>query len=337
MTSVSVIVPVRNEARSVEHTLRSLLTQDFPPDRFEVLVADGASTDETVPVVRRLQAEFPNLKLLFNAGRFSSCGRNTALRHATKDVAVVVDGHCHVPDRHYLRNLCAAFEASGADSLGRPQPLDATDPTPFQRAVSVSRSSRLGHNPESDIFSDEAKFVPPQSTAVAYTRAVFHRIGLFDQAFDACEDVEFNHRVHAAELTCYFSPSVKVAYHPRGNLPSLFYQLSRYGMGRARLAFKHPRSLSLPALVPPLWVLWVVLGGLLSLFVPYFGWVWAAGVALYLLVIVTAGQVLARRQPRGVGRRVPLVFLGIHCGFAWGFLKEVARQVRARVQSGRTA
>ena len=69
--SISVIVPVRNEARSVEHTLRLLLTQNFPTDRYEVIVADGASTDETVPVVRRLQAEFPHLKLVFNPGRFT--------------------------------------------------------------------------------------------------------------------------------------------------------------------------------------------------------------------------------------------------------------------------
>ena len=30
MPSVTVVVPVRNEARSIEQTLRSLLTQDFP-------------------------------------------------------------------------------------------------------------------------------------------------------------------------------------------------------------------------------------------------------------------------------------------------------------------
>src|SRR5580698_3199469 len=162
--TVSVIVPVRNEARSIELTLRSLLTQDFPRDRFEVIVADGASTDETVPIVRRLQAEYPNLKLVYNPGRFSSTGRNIAIRHATKDVAVVVDGHCCVPDRNYLKNLSTAFETSGADSLGRPQPLDTENSTPFQRAVSAARSSRLGHNPDSDIFSKQAKFVAPQST-----------------------------------------------------------------------------------------------------------------------------------------------------------------------------
>lgn len=327
MPSVSVIVPVRNEARSIEPTLRSLLTQEFPPDQFEVIVADGCSTDETVPIIRRLQAEFPNLHLVFNAGRFSSAGRNTALRLASKDVAVIVDGHCHVPDRNYLRNISEAFATSGADSLGRPQPLDAPNPTPFQQAVSAARSSRLGHNPESDIFSDEAKFVPPQSTAVAYTRAVFHRIGLFDQTFDACEDVEFNVRVHAAGLTCYFTPNVKVVYHPRDHLAGLFHQLGRYGMGRARLAFKHPASLTLPALVPPLWVLWVVSGAVASLFVPYLGWLWLGSIALYFSVLGGAAVVLSRGKPRGVGRRIPLVFAGIHCGFAWGFLKESWRQL----------
>ena len=330
MPSVSVIVPVRNEARCVEPALRALLTQDFPQDQFEVIVADGGSTDETVPVVRRLQAEFPNLHLVFNSGRLSSAGRNTAIRHANMDVVVVVDGHCTVPDRAYLRNLSAAFEMSGADSLGRPQPLDAPHPTPFQRAVSAARASRLGHNPDSDIFSDEARFVPPQSTAVAYNRAVFHRIGLFDPGFDACEDVEFNQRVHMAGLTCYFTPKVKVMYHPRASLRALFTQLGRYGMGRARLAFKYPRSLTLPALVPPLWAVWVLFGGLLGAIVPYVGWAWLASLALYIVVLCGAGAVLSRGQPAGVGRRVPLVFAGIHFGFAWGFWKEVARQVRGQ-------
>lgn len=329
--SVSVIVPVLNEARAIAPALRALLTQDFPRDEFEVIVADGGSADETVPIVRRLQGEFPNLKLVFNPGRRSSAGRNTALRHARMDVAVVVDGHCTLPDDQYLRKVAEAFADSGADSLGRPQPLAAPDPSPFQRAVGAARASKLGHNPDSDIFSDEAKFVPPQSTAVAYTRAVFHRVGLFDERFDACEDVEFNHRVEAAGLTCYFTPAVKVVYHPRSSFGGLFYQLSRYGMGRARLAFKYPGSLTPPAVVPPLWVIWVLLGWVFALVVPYAGWLWLGSLALYATVLCGAAVMLSRGQPRGVGRRIPGVFAAIHFGFAWGFLKEVARQVRGRI------
>jgi len=327
MPSVSVIVPVRNEAKSIEHTLRLLLTQNFPREQYEVIVADGVSTDATVTIVRRLQGEFDNLKLVYNPARFSSAGRNTAIRHATKDVVVVVDGHCHVPDRNYLKNLSAAFATSGADCLGRPQPLDVPEPSPFQQAVSAARSSRLGHNPGSDIYSDQPKFVTPQSTAVAYSRTVLHRVGMFDEAFDACEDVEFNERVHAAGLTCYFAPAVKIVYEPRSSFRALFYQLSRYGLGRAKLAFKHPGSLSLPALVPPLWAVWAILGGLLGLVVPEIGLMWAASLCLYAAVLLAAGVVIGRGQPRGVGRRIPMVFVAIHFGFAWGFWKEVARQV----------
>ena len=324
---VSVIVPVRNEAASVGATLRKLLTQDYPADRFEVVVADGFSTDATVAVVRELQGEFGNLKLVYNPDRLSSAGRNAAVRHAVGDVVVLVDGHCQVPDAHYLRNVVAALEASDADTLGRPQPLDAPDPTPFQRAVSTARSSRLGHNPDSDIYSTEAKFVAPQSTAVVYRRGVFERVGLFDQLFDACEDVEFNGRVAAAGLTCYFAPAIAIEYHPRGSLPALFKQLARYGAGRARLAAKDPRSLTLPALVPPAWVLWVAVGGPLSAAVPYFGWLYAASLTFYAAVILAGSAWLGRNLPARVGVRLPAVFVGIHLGFAYGFLREVARRL----------
>lgn len=330
MTFVTVIVPVRNEDRAIEQTLRSVLTQDYPRDGYEVIVADGGSTDDTVPIVRRLQGEFDNLKLVYNPSRFSSAGRNTAVRHMSGDVAVIIDGHCQVPDRAYLRNLTAAFAESEADSLGRPQPLETSTPSPFQRAVSVARSSRLGHNPDSDIYSDDPKFVHPGSTAVAYRRRVFERIGLFDQAFDACEDVEFNERVHRANLTCYFTPSLKIGYHPRANFRGLFYQLSRYGCGRARLAAKHPGSLTPAAIVPPVWLVWLATGLPMAVAVPYLGWMYAASVGLYLLVLTAMAMKLGRGHPPAVGVRIPIVFVGIHFGFAWGFLRESIRQLRMR-------
>jgi succinoglycan biosynthesis protein ExoA len=124
---------------------------------------------------------------------------------------------------------------------------------------------------------------------------------------------------------------VKIVYEPRNSFRALFHQLGRYGGGRAKLAFKYPKSLSVPALVPPLWAVWVLLGGLLSLAVPYLGWMWFASLALYASVLVGAGVVLGRRRPLGVAVRIPVVFVAIHFGFAWGFWKEVAKRVRARV------
>ena len=44
---VSVILPIRNEARYIARSLGAVLAQDYPADRMEVVVADGMSTDGT--------------------------------------------------------------------------------------------------------------------------------------------------------------------------------------------------------------------------------------------------------------------------------------------------
>lgn len=330
MPLVSIIVPVRNEAGSIQTTLGSLLNQDYPNTDYEVIVADGGSTDATVPIVRELQSTHTNLKLVYNAGRWSSAGRNVALRQMAGQYAVIIDGHCHVPDSDYVANLATAFTSSNADCLGRPQPLDVPAPSPFQRAVSLARSCRLGHNPSSDIFSTEAKFVPPQSTAVAYRREVFTRLGLFDERFDACEDVEFNERVAQAGMSCYFTPSLKIIYDPRASYTGLFHQLGRYGAGRARLAAKHPKSLSLPAIVPPVWLVWLAVGPLLSLTIPYFGILWLASVGFYFAVMFGAAAVLGAKSSVRVAVQIAPILMTIHFGFAVGFWREVVRRTRRK-------
>ena len=62
----------------------------------EVIVADGLSTDETVPIIRRLQGEYDNLKLIYNPVRYSSGGRNAGVRHMSGDYAVIVDGEVRI-------------------------------------------------------------------------------------------------------------------------------------------------------------------------------------------------------------------------------------------------
>src|SRR4051794_26830844 len=73
---MSVIVPVRNEARFVAHTVEQLVHQDYPVGRFEILVVDGRSTDDTREIVSSLAAIHPNVKLLHNPRRLSSAARN---------------------------------------------------------------------------------------------------------------------------------------------------------------------------------------------------------------------------------------------------------------------
>ena len=319
MPRVSVVIPVRNEAASIRRTLEGLQRQDCVAADFEVLVVDGMSDDDTVAIVRDVQRSFPNLRLLFNPKRLASVARNVGVRHATGDYLVVIDGHCAIGDRQYLTNLVRAFEETGADTLGRPQPLRADRPSAFQRAVSAARMSWLGHNPDSAIFSDRPRFVDADNVAVAYRRRVFDTVGYFDEDFDACEDVDFNTRVRRAGLTCYFTPAISVDYQPRATLKGLAYQMMRYGQGRSRLGRKYPSTITAPSLVPALWLVWLAVAGLVAVVWTPAALALAATISAYILIVVAESARVARDASVF---RLPIVFAAIHVGFAWGYIKE---------------
>jgi succinoglycan biosynthesis protein ExoA len=327
---ISVIVPVRNEEAFIGDTLHQLFRQLYHPERFEVLVADGDSTDRTRAVVAALQRRHPNLHLLDNPRRWSSAGRNVAVESAQGDLIVLIDGHCEIENPCYLAEVGAAFQRSGADCVGRPQPLDVTGATRLQRAVSVARSSWLGHHPASHIYSDREGFVPPESVAVAYRRSVFEKVGLFDETFDACEDVEFNHRVARAGLRCFFTPRVRVRYHPRGSLRGLFRQMVRYGRGRVRLLRKHPATFSLPGFLPAAFVVGVLAGPVFAWLWPLLGLVYGGVLGAYGLTLLLFGLVLGlRNREVGLVPLLPLVYLAIHAGSGSGILWEAIAGKRA--------
>jgi succinoglycan biosynthesis protein ExoA len=319
---ISVIVPVRNEELFLADTLEQLYRQPYDPDRFEVLVADGGSTDGTRDIVRAMQTRYLNLRLLDNPRRWSSAGRNAAVRAARGDLLVVIDGHCELDNSRYLADLADTFERSGADCVGRPQPLDVTGATRLQRAVAIGRASRLGHHPDSFIYAGSEQFVPPESVAVAYRRSVFERVGLFDESFDACEDVEFNHRVAQAGLRCFFTPRVQVRYHPRARLAALFRQMARYGRGRVRLLRKHPETFTLPGFLPAAFLGGVVAGPLFAWLFPVLALVYAGVLGAYALTVLLFSAALsARERDLRLLPLLPLVFLAVHggagCGIWW--------------------
>jgi succinoglycan biosynthesis protein ExoA len=332
---ISVIVPVRNEERHIRHTLARLLAQDYPADRFEVLVADGRSDDATRAVVQSVAALHPNVRLLDNPRRWSSAGRNAAVRAARGEILVLIDGHCEITNPHYLAELAGAFARSGADCVGRPQPLDVAGASPLRRAVAAARSSPLGHNPDSFIYSSEERFVRPQSVAVAYRRAVFDRVGLFDESFDACEDVEFNHRVDRAGLRCFFTPRVALHYHPRGSLAGLFRQMARYGRGRVRLLRKHRETFSAGCFVPAAFVLGLVAGLVAALLSPWLAAAYAGALGVYLLAVIAASLCLTvRARDLRLLPWLPAVFFAIHAGAGSGILLETITGIR---RGGRAA
>jgi glycosyltransferase involved in cell wall biosynthesis len=337
---ISVVIPVRNEEAHLGTVLQGLLDQEYPKDRFEIIVADGNSTDGTAKVVEKIASISPTrIELFANPVQRSSAGRNVGVQNSSGELIVFVDGHCHIPSKTFLQDAARLFEETGADCLCRPQPLETNGNSFFQKGVAQARATALGHGRDSSIYNLIYEGpVNPSSAGAFYRRTVFERVGLYDENFDAAEDVEFNYRVFKSGLASYISPRLAIEYQPRSTLQGLWRQMARYGKGRCRLVRKHPHAFSLSQLAPTVLLLWLVLGGAVSLVASPFFLIYAFSLALYAAAIAFFSLGIAYRHGLALFFITPAIFATIHLGLGAGFLAETLRWKRAnRAKAGALA
>jgi GT2 family glycosyltransferase len=153
---------------------------------------------------------------------------------------------------------------------------------------------------------------------------VFEKVGYFDLSFDACEDVEFNYRCAKAGFKSFISKDLSVYYYPRTSLRSLFRQMIRYGIGRFRLAHKHPGTLSISSLLPSFLTAGLPILGLFCFLRPVLLYLFAALSLAYACAILLFSLVLAFRNGWAYFIVLPPVYLAIHAGLGYGFLRELA-------------
>jgi len=332
---ISVVIPVKNEQAHLGGVLQDLLEQNYPTDRFEILVVDGNSTDETCQVVEGFRKGCAvRILWLENPAQLSSAGRNVGARAARGEFIFFIDGHCRIPSKTLFQDAVGLFDRSGADCLCRPQPLTMPGNTSFQEVVAHARATMLGHARDSTIYLANGEGpVNPASSGALYRRAVFERVGFFDERFDACEDVEFNCRVSKARLRSYFSAKLAILYQPRRDLRSLWAQMMRYGRGRCRLLEKHPDLFSLSQILPSTLLLSIVMGALGALVSLRLGELFLAGIAAYTGVVLAFSWKLALRYGWRHSVWAPPVYACIHFGLGAGFLAELFGVGRSRARS----
>ncbi len=335
MIYLSIVVPIRNEEKFILDTLKQLEKQDYSKDRYEILIVDGMSTDNTTTLVESFIVEHSelNIKLLENPGKLSSRARNIGARNARGEIIAFIDGHVYIPDEHLFANIEKLITENKAVALARPQHLNVPGLDEKNKAywIAVARKTWLGHSTKSFIYGNHEGFVDPTSSGFAYHRSVFEKVGYFDESFDAAEDVEFNYRVKQAGIMAYTSPKLLVYYYPREHFWALFKQQTRYGEGRARFIKKHPHSFSIETLVPVAGFVFFVFFPL-AIMMPIPAWLFSSVVGLALIywgvLFGTALKAVLQFQKRFWP--VFLVSFGIwttHMGLGWGFSKRFVQDV----------
>lgn len=320
---VSVLVPVRNEAAGIERTAAAILAQNYPPDRLEILFAEGRSTDDTRARLERLAAGEPRIRVVDNPGGIVSTGLNAALRVARGAFVVRVDGHTEIaPD--YVRACVDALERTGADNAGGR--MTAVGDGAFGRAVAAATSSRFGVGGARFHYSDREEWVDTVYLG-AWPRQVFARIGLFDEELVRDQDDEFNYRLRAAGGRILLTPAVRSRYTVRGTPRSLFRQYFQYGFWKVRVLQKHAAQMRPRQFAPPLFVLALLVAAAAALAFPSApaARLPLAGLAaLYLAADLVAAAVEARRQKVN-SVLLAFVYSILHLAYGSGFLAGLFR------------
>ncbi len=116
--TITVVVPLYNEGRSIFDTIVSLVELDYPADKLSVTIVDDCSTDDSYEWACKGAERFPNVKVLrnpFNMGKRK--GINHAVRQATSEIIVSVDSDVIVHPAA-LRELVARFTGPEIAAVG---------------------------------------------------------------------------------------------------------------------------------------------------------------------------------------------------------------------------
>jgi succinoglycan biosynthesis protein ExoA len=232
---IVVAVPALNEERFIEACLTSLVSQ--LPFGSTILVLDGGSTDRTVELVHRLQANHPQIELVHNPKRIQAAAINLAARIAPKRATILIRADAHAvypPD--FIATCVAAMRENRATSVV--VPMKTVGKTTMQRAIAAAQSSLIGNGGSVHRTGRRSGFVDHGHHA-AFDRAFFLRVGGYDESFTHNEDAEFDHRALANGGRIWMSADVPVVYFPRTTLGALARQYRNHGRGRARTFLKH--------------------------------------------------------------------------------------------------
>jgi glycosyltransferase involved in cell wall biosynthesis len=311
---VSIIIPVRNEAAFIDGLVRGVLAQDYPPDRFEVIVADGMSTDGTRETLAKLQAIDTRLIVLDNPCRIVPTGLNLAVAHARGEFVIRIDGHATIAPDFIRQNVTLLAEHVDAWIVGGPIRHKGT--TALGRAIARAMSHPLGvgnavhRYPEYEGYVESAQFP-------AIRRWVFDRVGLFDEQLVRNQDDELHYRVRKAGGKIYISPKVRYSYFVRGRLGRLFKQYFQYGFWRIPVIEKHGRPTTVRQMAPTLFHAACVLLTIVALWLrlPVVAIVLPAAYAAAL--VAAAGLSIPRLGVR-VSALLPIAIATMHAGYAWG-------------------
>jgi GT2 family glycosyltransferase len=332
---------MRNEAGQIGGCLESLLAQDFPAEQTEILVVDGRSTDESRERVERVAASHPHVRLLDNPRRIIAAGLNVGIRAARGRYILRADCKSRY-DPSYVRTCVHYLERTDAANVGGPCLSEPGDETAMARTIAAVSShpfvmggSRYRTNLTDEEYADGAIYG-------AWRRALFDRLGWFNEALERGEDNEFNSRILKAGGRILKTPKIVVHYRCRSTLGAFLAQTFRNGLWHVPTLAANRRAFRLRHFAPAGWVCWLAGFGSASAVDGAFLLPLVGGAAIYAAALAMVTAQLFRWHGLPVAALVPTTVAAFHLVYGLGTIAgavrfgvfEPGRLRRARQEGG---
>ena len=114
---LSVVCPVYNEAKYIDVCIQSILLQDYPKERLEIIFVDGMSEDGTRDIIGDYATKYPFIHLVDNIKRIVPVAMNIGIKVAKGDVIMRLDAHAQYPINYFSVLEKKLFELN-ADNVG---------------------------------------------------------------------------------------------------------------------------------------------------------------------------------------------------------------------------
>ena len=322
---VSIIIPCRNEEKYIGKCLDSIIANDYPKDKLEVLVMDGMSEDGTRGVVEKYVKEYSFIKLLRNPKKIIPVAMNIGIKNAKGDIILKLDAHSAY-QKDYISKCIRYLKEYNADNVGGIWKIVPREDTLLGKSIALALSSPFGAgNAYYRIGVTEPKWVDTVPYG-CYKKEVFERIGFYDENIARSEDVALNSKLRKSGGKILLVPEIVIYYYARSKLNEFYRHIFDNGFwitypikfGRILFSWRH--------LIPLLFVLSLLGWVILVFFYRLFLWPLFSIMVLYFLTnIYFSLKVAIRERDLRYLIVMPIIFITLHItyglGSVWGLIK----------------
>jgi len=196
---ISVIIPTYNRAKFLKKNLPSLINQRYPKTKFEILICDDGSNDQTKAVVEKFAAKthLPCLRYLSQTNQGPAVARNLGIKQAKGKIIAFTDDDCR-PDHNWLAQIEKSFQENPTIAgVGGVTYTEKNKITPLTYQV---------ENDYEDCFP---------TCNVAYSKKILNKVGGFDKIFARVnEDADISWRLGRINQITH-NPKMRVLHLPR--------------------------------------------------------------------------------------------------------------------------